>query len=379
MMGSVYRVKRAERLFLQTRERILSGELGKNGTRFMTVRAFAKENACSLHCALDVFSLLLESRILRKAGKHCYITTGCCPAASEYGKVLSEQSNNLFGVLLNEHNNPFFSSLIDQLQAVLRKNGMDLITATSGGDGNQERRILDMFVELKCKGVFNCVAIRREQQDFFTYYPLPVVTLAEDGKLSCLDSVIVDNFAAGKQVAKHLLATGCRRFAYITLDDYMESDMRLQGYCQYLMSKQVAIDNSHIGIVSSTDGDLRAREVKQFLRCLLGNGHGAEDGFPLGIFCVHDLLAVEVMQVINHTRLKKLHIPNDVRIVGFDDLPIASLISVPITSVSYPYSAMAAKAYEVMLDALNNPNHTPKCYEIRSSLIIRESSQKRAP
>lgn len=374
-------MKRADRLFIQIRDGILSGELGKNGDRFMTVRDFAKQNACSLHCAQEVFQRLLDCRILRKIGQVCYITIGYCPPKSAYGKVLSDGSQNLFGVLLNENSNPFFGLLMDQLQAILQKNGMNLITATSSGDISREQHILDMFVELKCKGVFNCVAIRNQQQDFFTRYPLPIVTLAENGNFLCADSVIVDNFAAGKQVAKHLIATGCRSFAYITLDDYIDSDMRLQGYRQYLTAKQLSLEDNHIGVVSSIKDDLREREVKQFVHCLLGNINGSDNRFPLGIFCVNDLLAVEVMRIIKHTiqKKKKLHIPEDIKIVGFDNLPLTTLVSIPITSVSYHYSAMAAKAYDVMLDYLNNPNHSPKCYEIQSSLIIRESSQKLSP
>ena len=65
----------------------------------MTVRDFAKEYTCSLHCALDVFNMLLNSRILRRAGKHCYITTGRCPSESAYSKVLSDSRQILFGVL----------------------------------------------------------------------------------------------------------------------------------------------------------------------------------------------------------------------------------------------------------------------------------------
>ena len=375
-------MKRAESLFSKIRAGILSGQLGKNGDRFMTIRDFAKQHTCSLHCALDVFSMLLDCRILRKAGKHCYITTGRCPPDSDYGKILSDSTQKLFGVLLSENSNPFFGSLIDQLQDVLQQNGMDLITATSGGDIARERHILDMFVDLKCKGVFNCITIQRGQQNYFAYYPLPVVTLAEDSSLSSIDAIMVDNFAAGKQVAKHLIDAGCKSFAYITLDNYIESDMRLEGYRQHLTSKQINLSINNIGIVSGVNDELRARDVNRFVRNLLENAVASGDNLPLGIFCVHDLLAVEVMRIIKHSTPKtqrKLHIPEDVKIVGFDDLPLASLVSIPITTVSYPYSAMAGKAFDVMMDYLQNPNHQPKCYEIQSSLVIRESSQKACP
>lgn len=333
----------------------------------MTVREFAKQYACSLHCALGVLQRLLDFRILRRSGKHCYITTGRCTPDSPYGKILSGTMRQLYGILLSDNSNPFFGALTDRLQDVLRQNNAELIIAT-GSDTNRQQQILDLFVELKCRGVFNCVAISQEQQEFYRYYPLPLVTLAEDSSPIDIDSIVVDNFAAGKQVAAHLLESGCRSFAYITLDNYIASDMRLQGFGEHLTSMQTPMETRNIGIVTDTDDALAKRELRKFLRDLLAN----TTEFPLGIFCVHDLLAVDVVRFIKHSTKKR--IGEDVKVVGFDDLPITSLVSTPITTVSYPYSAMAAKAFAVMQSLLQNPQHTPNRYEIQSSLVIRQSS-----
>ena len=63
-------------------------------------------------------------------------------------------------------------------------------------------------------------------------------------------------------------------------------------------------------------------------------------------------------------------------IVGFDDLPICSQLSIPMTTISYQYSAISRKAFDVMMDRLQNPSHIPGRYEIRSLLVIRESTRK---
>ena len=64
-------------------------------------------------------------------------------------------------------------------------------------------------------------------------------------------------------------------------------------------------------------------------------------------------------------------------IVGFDDLPISSLVVPPLTTVSYQYSSIAEKAFEVMIDYVKNPQHTPARYEIDSSLTVRGSTLSR--
>lgn len=359
--------KREDTLFSQIFDGLLNGQFGKAGDQFMTVRDLAKEYNCSLHCALSVLHRLLERRILRKSGKRCYITTGRCMPGSAYEKTLTETQHQVFGILLSDNSNPFFGALTDRLQEVLRKNNAELIVASSS-DPHQRLQILDLFVELKCRGVFNCVAIKDEQKEFYRFYPLPIVTMAEDCFPQNIDSVLVDNYAAGTQVAAHLLEGGCRSFVYITLDDYMATDMRLQGFRKHLASMQVDLDEENIGVVSGVDEALRKRGVRNFLGKLLAN----TTALPLGVFCVHDLLAVEVMRFIKSNSEKRFG--EDVKVVGFDDLPITSMVSTPITTVSYPYSAMASKSVEIMQALLQDPLRKPNRYEIPFALIIRQSS-----
>lgn len=372
-------MKRAEILFRQIETEILSGKFGLCGDRFISVRELAKRYTCSLHCALDVVDLLLDSRIIRKHGKHCYITPGRCPPDSAYGRILFDSQRALFGVLIRDNSNPFFGSLINHLRDILYRNGMDLIIAGSGNDPDKEKQIMDMFIDLKCRGVFSCVTLLRQQQKLFSRYPLPIVTLAEDSGISTIDSILVDNHAAGIQVAKHLLECGSKSHAYITLDDYVESDLRLQGFRSHLERKQHSLPPENIGIVSATDEAVRARQLKQFLHNLLDQAVEAEQQLPIGIFCVHDLLAADAMRIVKHyssKRKRKLLIPADVMIVGFDDLPISSQLSIPMTTISYQYSAISRKAFDVMIDCLQNPGHAPGRHEVQSLLIIRESTQK---
>ena len=373
-------MKRAEILFRKIEAEILSGEFGSCGDRFISVRDLAKHCACSLRCALDVIEMLLDSRIIRRHGKHCYITTGRCPPDSAYGRILLGSQRTLFGVLIRDNSNPFFGALINHLRDILYRNGMDLIVSSSGNDPDKEKQIMDMFLDLKCRGVFSCVTLLRQQQKLFSRYPLPIVTLAEDSGISSIDAILVDNHAAGVQVAKHMLECGSKSHAYITLDDYVESDLRLQGFRSYLEQKQLPLPEENIGIVSATDEAVRARQVKQFVHNLLNRAGEAGEQLPIGIFCVHDLLAADVMRIVKHyssKRKRKLLIPADVMIVGFDNLPISSQLSIPMTTISYQYSAISGKAFDAMMDCLQNPGHIPGRCEVQSLLVIRESTRKR--
>jgi len=369
--------KRADSIYQELQNALATGAFGPSGSYFITVRDLARRYACSFHCALEVMQRLSEARLIRNVGKRCYITTGRCLPGSPFDRYLSDTNRDIFGVLLNDSNNPFFGSLMNHLHNVVSRNGKSLILSCSNGDPKRETDILDMFLDLKCKGVFNCVPISSRQVSVFRQYPLPLVTLAEESDLSNVDTILVDNFSAGKHVAGHLLDCGCKSFAYITEDTYVASDMRLQGFRQYLHQKQFALPDDHIGLISTAGGAINANEVRWFVSNLLNNLQKEDAPLPIGIFCVHDLLAVEAERIIKHyysAKYNKLMIPKDIMLVGFDDLPISSVVVPQLTTVSYRYASIAEKAFEVMRDYVNNPHHTPARHEVTSSLMIREST-----
>lgn len=372
-------MKRADAIFEEMQKNILAGEYGSSGSMFITVRELARKYSCSLHCALDVFGMLADRSLICCVGKRSYVTTGPCGPHTPFGKYLSENQRNMFGILLQDSSNPFFGSLIRHLNTVASKNGYQLIVSSSGGVSGREREILDLFCELGCKGVFSCVPVSKQQEHLFRNYPLPLVTLAEESRLPNTDVILVNNYTAGRQIAKHLIKSGCRTFAYVTEADYIESDRRLKGFRDYLHENGSELTDENICVVTQPDSGVISREIGWFTTNLLNRIRQFGIPLPVGIFCVHDLLAVETSRAVKRYRsakYKPFYIPDDVMIAGFDDLPITAMVTPPLTTVSYRYSAMAETAFGVMTDYITNPNHVPKQYEINSSLIIRESTSQ---
>ncbi len=292
-------------------------------------------------------------------------------------KFYDRRQKNIFGVLVNNINNPFFSSVLQNLQAVACENQMQLIVSDGGGIRERERDIMDMFFELGCCGVFNCSSLSSYQQPYFSRYPLPIVTLAEDVDLPNADTVLVDNLSAGKQVAGHLLSCGCRSFYYFALSDCVDKDQRFEGYYHQLTEAGKSIPSEHIGVVSNTGGKIDADNVKRLVSALIRRLKKQRELLPIGVFCHHDMLAAEVLRSIKNYNLGKherLIVPKDVMIVGFDDLPITSSVSPTLTTMAYLYTDIARTAFEVMMDYVNNPNHIPAKHKVSSHLVVRESS-----
>ena len=355
-----------------------SGEYGAAGSRFITVRELASRHKLSLESACAVMSRLSERRLVRLYGKHYYLTTGFASLDTPLGQLLRKSRKKLLAMLVNSIDNPFFASLAKELGAAAYADGYQLILSSSDGNVTHETEILDEFISLGAAGVFACPGLSSELYNVYSTYPLPLISLGRDLATHDRDCVLVDNYSAGAQVAKHLYSIGCRKFAYIGMKSYIDNDPRMHGYIDEIRRMGGEFLDENIVSVGKIDDRLDLGSISGCLNRLLYN---IPQGLKVGIFCYHDLIAVETLRLIKHrpekTSERRLLIPDDVCVAGFDDLPIASAVTPPLTTISYRYASIAKKSFDIMLDHISNPDHKPGKYEISSSLIIRGSTVRK--
>ncbi len=355
-------------------EEIRSGKSGVSGDRFLTARELSAKYVLSPENACKLLSELSERHLLRLDGKNYYITTGRAAIGSPYEKRLSVSRRNFFGLILNTIDNPFFSSLAKELSVACDNAGYRLLISSARGDARLETGILDEFLELGASGIFTCPGMDAELVEIYSSCPLPVVSLGHDIGIPDCDTVLVDNYSAGAQVASHLLEIGCTRFAYVGIRDVIGDDPRINGFSDRLSKAGHGLsDDCVITAERLPDGWHDPESIAGSLGNLL---HRLPEGEKLGIFCYHDLLAVETQRFVKHWKAgRRMRIPDDVAIVGFDDLPVTSEVTPQITSVSYRFVSMAKKSVGLMLDMLSDPAHKAGRYEISSSLRVRESTR----
>ncbi|MCI8387837.1 MAG: substrate-binding domain-containing protein [Clostridiales bacterium] len=370
-------MKHTNELFASIADKLTDGSFGGSGDFFITTRELASYCGCSIETAVKLMSLLSDAHLIRLVGKRYYITTGYAPPSSPLGRLRDSADKKLLGAIVNNIESPFFASLVKHISNIASYNGYDLILSDSGGDYHREQRILDNLYELGCRGVFICPGLAPEILKIYRNCPLPLVSMGRNLGLPGCDTVMVDNFDAGVQVAKHLLECRCKSFVYLGLDGYIDSDPRVNGYRKFLADNGYTLADDSVMPIKNSGGTLDIAKLNSFLNSVLRRVSKAPELLPVGIFCYHDLLAAEALRIVKRFRYngdKRLQIPDDVMLVGFDDLPITSMVTPQITTVSYRYHAIAQKAFEMMYDYITNPNHVVSLAEIRSALVIRESS-----
>ena len=175
------------------------------------------------------------------------------------------------------------------------------------------------------------------------------------------DTVMTNDFEAGRLAAIHLIEQRCSDYLYMGISNF-RNDMRFRGFAFELHQRGVELSGErHLRV----DVDRDESDLPEYLARLHRGG-------KTGVFCYHDLFA---LRMIRAARLCKFSIPREVSVVGFDDLPIASEVYPSLTSISYPLAGIAENALEMLLRRLHGANDGPGATNyLDPTLVVRESS-----
>jgi len=202
-----------------------------------------------------------------------------------------------------------------------------------------------------------------------TGFPLVLI----DRKVSdfTASSVLVDNFAAAYHAVEHLISLGHRRIGCVTHDGYVSSvDDRERGYKAAMYAAGLApLAPASLGYREPTSGGLPApypqdgmRPVDELLQ--------APDR-PTALLCINDFIALGVMR---HIMGCGLRVPEDVAIAGFDDIPLAAFMTVPLTTVAQPKFEIGSHAAQLLLDRISGREPATHTVVLPTALTLRLST-----
>lgn len=349
-------------------EEIKKGVFGKSGDYFITTRELASRSKLSLEYANKVMNIIVDNKMIRLIGKHYYITKGQIKIGSPIMEKLKLKKS--FGMIVSNLNNAFISGLVNEVASVVESFGYSLIIRISDNIDN----VLEDFLKSGVSGVFLDPFIAKNHTENFVLYPLPIVSLGFDATNINRDSIIVDNYSAGKMVAEHFFKIGCKKFAYFGFEKTYESDYRFLGFNDKIKEKGKTIsDNMIFMLPRDKKGKYDVKLLKNNVNTLIWKTSSYD---KIGIFCYHDLLAYDVVNIIENFEFLdiKRKIPDNFSIVGFDDLSIASIVKPSLTTVYYPLKEIAAKGLVAMIECLNNQNHTPRRHKVLCVLVERNTT-----
>lgn len=173
------------------------------------------------------------------------------------------------------------------------------------------------------------------------------------------DLIGVDNLHGGYVITRHLLRNGCKRPWFLTMNNEMIGTIkgRRNGFREALLDHEIEFRPESIQQWQGTDiaGTLRRH---------------LDADQPDGIFCANDHLA---RQLLHHLSNLGVRVPDDIRVVGFDDCSFAATLPIPLTTMHQPTEQLSQAAVEAMLNRLSNPKQVARHVQLACSLVIRET------
>lgn len=188
---------------------------------------------------------------------------------------------------------------------------------------------------------------------------IPVVLIGRSPQDAEISYVDVENYQGAVAAVEHLWRQGRRRIATITGPlDIVSAYDRYNGYMKALTDRDVAVDPALV-----VEGDYSEISGYYAMQQLLSQR-------PTAVFAANDSMALGALRAISQANLR---VPDDIAIVGFDDIPIAAQSTPPLTTIRQPIEKAGAMAVEIMVDLVENPSHSPKRVVLPTELVVRNS------
>jgi LacI family transcriptional regulator len=334
---------------------------GEGGMKAATIRDVAER--------ADV-SVASVSRVLNGAGPVTEITRAKVLAAAEAlqyvphsgARSLSTSKSQTIGVILPDLYGEFFSELIRGMDVAARSLGYHLIVSSSHDDAEEASAAIRSM-----RGRVDGLIVLSPHLDAANLAAglagrTPILLMnggADDNR----PSIVVDNHGGAIQAVEHLIATGRRRIAHISgPTGNLEAEARLAGYLEAMARADLPTTVVEGAFTQASGHDAGA--------VLAGNKVS-----PDAVFAGNDNMAVGAMLALQDAGLR---VPEDVAIVGFDDVPIASLVRPALTTLRIRIAETGRGALERLVRMINAAGEAvadTACEVVRPELVVRPSSQ----
>ena len=302
---------------------------------------------------------------LRQRVAEAVLSIGYRPNA--VARSLVTKKSRTIGIIIPDISNPIFGALTKGINAVCQRSGYALMVCESGGECQREFELLDVLSSKNIDGLlFACEDISEDQVDRIKKenYPVVLVTQEAPGKKELLPTVAHDNIQAVYDAVSFLIDNGHRNIALIAGKkcDYSSGQKRIIGYKKALIDHGIQLVDSYIEYGDFTF-DSGYRCMKKI--------YEENDILPSAIMVCSDLMAMGAIRYLSTTNTL---VPNDISVMGFDDLDMSQFFTPTLTSVRISYYDEGKQAAEELFQVMQEEHPTEsKTFYIPHKIIRRNS------
>jgi DNA-binding LacI/PurR family transcriptional regulator len=291
-------------------------------------------------------------RIAREAGYR--------PSAVARGLVM--RRTRTIGLVVTSVSDPFTGEVVTGIEQTASDHGYCVYLSDSNADPQREKKAVQAFAEQRVDGIIvTSSRVGALHLPLLTEMMVPVVLVNDQHPGSVAHSVLICNEEGTRMLTEHLIGLGHKRIAYIGDQSGYQSDTeRISAYKAALEAAGIPLRKDLIAY-----GDGKPAAALEAMNALLSISKP-----PTAVCCYNDMTALGAMRAI---RMHGLRIPEDISVVGFDDLFVASYTEPPLTTIHQPMRRMGQLAMESLVKLMAGEASVPQI-RVPAEMVVREST-----
>ncbi|RCX21004.1 LacI family transcriptional regulator [Anaerobacterium chartisolvens] len=278
---------------------------------------------------------------------------------NEFARAFSLKKSSFIGLIVPSASNLYFCKVIDLIEHYVSHHGYKLLLCTSNLEVKKEIEYFDMLSANKVAGVI--IASHTQDIDKNISIDAPIISI--DRVISQLiPSICSDNYQGGVLAAEHLIAKGCKKLAHISGSTFlnMDANKRYYGFKEVCEKRGIP----HV-VTDAGEEQFLSMRYESVINALLNEHTGID-----GIFTSNDIIAAQVITICSKRGIK---IPEQMKIVGYDDIDLCTIYNPSITTIRQSLNDICEYAVESIIHKAEN-KAIPSRVTFPVTLIERETT-----
>lgn len=282
-------------------------------------------------------------------------------APSAVARSLKCNTTRTIGMLVTQSTNLFFSEIIDGVESYCYRQGYTLILCNTGGIYEKQRDYIRMLAEKRVDGILvMCSDLTEELLTMLDRHTdIPKVIMDWGPESSQADKIIDNSEEGGYLATKYLINKGHKEIACLSGHfEKLACIERIRGFKRALSEANLTFHEDWI-IEGNFECDTAVIAADKII---------AMPTRPTAIFCFNDTMALGLMSRLQQ---KGLRIPDDISVIGYDNIELAEYFSPPLTTVHQPKRRLGKTAFEILLARIKSKEHEVRVFEMRPEIVER--------
>ena len=285
-----------------------------------------------------------------------------------WGRRLRRKESRMLLIFVTNISNPFYSSIVSGIQDEARSRQYDTMLCITNGDKVRQREFMELLFDGQADGAVTLCVDRDDREIREIADKVPIVQCCEYCEGAEISHVTVNNFAAAEQVVHYLYSLGHRKIGFIgSVNHFVSSEDRRLGYEAALRAEGLPVRKDYMAY-ADRDYSFQSgiAEAGKMLRLA---------DRPTAMFCISDVLAMGAIRAAEGLGIR---VPEDLSVVGFDDVEYATMMNPMLTTVSQPLYSLGRTSAQLLIDQIVSGTGKKEMF-LDHKLVIRGSTASCRP